>query len=198
MSFSRNSDRLESDVFRRYSRTCNLLLKQGRVPSHLRALCIDLLGSDDEREAFFKDFNMKEDLLEFYRSKKRYHEVYHLLLESEQLRSALEVAVTYASQCAVPEHDLERLFHFVHVESFTQSAGSGIGFKDVPDLFDTIPTPSSLADAAGQWRHALYLVTNIVHDSVFPDLGRIKNSAIKDFLCLFVSLHLSSIVRFVG
>lgn len=146
-----------------------------------------MLGSDDEKEAFFKDFEMREELLEFYRSKEKYIELYHLLLEDRQLSSALEVAVSYNLQCEVPHHELEAVFHFVHVESISSALMSETGLTSLAHQFEKISCPSSLTAAACQWRNTVHFLASIKRDKVFTELGSIKNSVIRDFLGLFVS-----------
>lgn len=90
----RNRKMILESTLRRYSRLCNILLKQGRVSSKLRAKTIDLLGSASDKEEFSKEFELFDDLLSLYLSKRRYRDYFDLCALTGDLPSVLNVAIS--------------------------------------------------------------------------------------------------------
>ncbi|KAL9124703.1 MAG: hypothetical protein Q9217_005994 [Psora testacea] len=90
---SSNLGYLSPDLFRSYSRLCKLLLKQGKISEKMRKYAINILGSPEEQETAFKEYEMHEDLLQLYGRQARYQEQYDLLQQMIRLEDALMLAV---------------------------------------------------------------------------------------------------------
>ena len=74
----------------RYSRLCNILLRQGRISTELRATTINLLGSDVEKLSFFKEFEMFDQMRSLYKERHRWFEYYELSVAVGDLPESYE------------------------------------------------------------------------------------------------------------
>lgn len=187
----RNSDRLDPVLCQRYIRLCNLLLKQGRVPLQLRARCINLLGSDQRKEQFLKDFEMIEHLVDLYRTQRRYLELYRILVEDGQLRSAFECIVLYNLYDSIPEHDIETAFNFLQAELFLQGKECEPESLLVSGKWKKT-APPFLLSASAAWIAASSILSSIKRHEIPGALKSVQNRVIKDWLCLFVCYELSN------
>ncbi|KAJ5109865.1 hypothetical protein N7532_002510 [Penicillium argentinense] len=155
----------------RYSRLCNILLKQGRISSELREATINLLGSAEEKIAFFKEFDMAEQLRSFYFTNGNWLEYYNVLIDSADMLSAVEIVL---------EHDLIRTIdmgRFVHVVTFlcaeslcpskTKKNKRGVIEKLETLLEDEdldLEAPEALRSTLQQWK--------AIYSLVAPDLNK--------------------------
>lgn len=182
----RNRDNILSSTLHRYSRLCNILLKQGRVSSDLRAKTIDLLGSDDDKEEFFKEFDMFDQLQSFYKSRGRYRELYDLSIDTGDLTTALEVAISHNMRFTVDGKSVEFVFNYVQAETILSRRGSnGAKMQQVNNLAETYES-TCLAESALQWQAAMQLLHSIEDEEKRIEISGLKDGIVKDFFCLYV------------
>ncbi|KAL1999926.1 hypothetical protein VTN02DRAFT_3799 [Thermoascus thermophilus] len=184
---SRNSGKVRESALRRYSRLCNILLKQGRVSVELRAKTVNLLGSDTEKESFFREFDMVDQLVDLYRSKRRYQEIYYIYLEHGQLSMALDIVMTHNLFAVIPTHELETVFHYIQVgDIFSRRIIQRVaGIQQISDLRTTFGS-TPLADVASQWERAHRIFTSIDNPEEVIEISALDDGIIKDFICLFI------------
>ena len=184
---SRNQDSLAFSTLHRYSRLCNILLKQGRVPADLRTMTIDLLGSDEDKEAFFREFEMTDQLGSFYESKKRYSDLYSLSLLTGDLCTALQLAISLKLE-NIGADQVETLFNYVVAEEiFARRGWSGKqGERD--ELLLKAMTSPILEMAASRWKPILSLFDSVDNKEAVIEFSCEEDGLPKDFFCLFVCI----------
>lgn len=110
---------ISNSIKTRYSRLINLLFQHGNLPETLLPAAVEAFGSENEIEAFYKKFERTQDLMAFYRERKRYSDFFKLALSEGKFEGAILIAkesrAVDASQgeCAssVPVGDLLSLFN---------------------------------------------------------------------------------------
>lgn len=147
-----------------------------------------MLGSDTEKESFFREFDMVDQLVDLYRSKRRYQEIYYIYLEHGQLNMALDIVMTHNLFAVIPTHEIETVFHYIQVgDIFSQRIIQRVaGTQQISDLRTTFSS-TPLADVAWQWETAHRVFTSIDNPEEVIEISAIDDGITKDFICLFVS-----------
>lgn len=181
-----NRDSLSSTTRHKYARLCNILLKQGRVSPDLRAKTIDLLGSDADKEAFFKEFEMTDQLRSFYASRRRYQELFDLCLIAGDLCSALHLVISRKLIRASAE-DVEKLLNYVVVEALFSRKGLIDEQSERDQVLLKAFTSPLLERLASPWKPMFHLLDSIDDEGSSIDLLHLEDGLAKDLFCLFVS-----------
>ncbi|KAF8462261.1 hypothetical protein BDZ91DRAFT_356694 [Kalaharituber pfeilii] len=175
----RRQQRISNDVRTRYSTLVNILLQRGdlQLPDNMMSVAVDTLGDDDKKEKFYKDFNRTEDLLEFYRRKKRYHETFMLALSEGKFQYAVRLAEepgasTAGRELSIPLDDILTLFNGlmagntwssvgINIQTVSQSTATsslGLGTVMADDLSSTKYTALALNKSQSRWKQILACV----------------------------------------
>lgn len=185
-NFSRNHESVQLDSRQRYSRLSNLLLKQGRISTNLNRICIDLLGSESEKEQFYRDFEMTQELAIMYKDQKRYRELYYLLIEDGQLEPALQLALTSNLHESIPDGEIEQAFNIIQAEKL--QCGVDENFDPYSRLREYESCPAPLLTAAAQWKKAASVLATAQSGEIKTEtLTGVNDNAIRDCLCFLVS-----------
>ena len=185
---------------------CNILLRQGRVSPELRAKTIDLLGSDIDKEAFFREFELFDQLCSFYEAKEQYRDLFELCLSIGDLTTALDAVITHRLD-SVSDNDVEKLFNYVVAESIFIRRGlvnlqlnQGTAQPDqVAEDFDQITEQSErsrvllkkahslpiLEKAASHWEKAFLLFASVDNPNTSISLSDLQKGLARQFFCLF-------------
>lgn len=86
--------KLAPETLQGYNLLCKLLLKQNKVSPEYRSRAIRLLGSSDDQEKCFLEYEMDEELAELYASQQRYKDLLCLHSRKGHLERALNLAIT--------------------------------------------------------------------------------------------------------
>lgn len=184
--YIRNRHHIEPESCRKYSRLCNLLLKQGRVSPDHRALSIELLGTNEEKEQFFKEFEMADQLAELYQSQGRTAELFQLLIEDGQLGPALEVAAANKFHDRIQEREIKTVFNLLQAEKLFW------GMENESDPF-LIPRvwndnlPPYLQSVSTAWNTLSHILCSVEKGEMFGTLAKVQNEIVKECLCIYVS-----------
>lgn len=162
------------------------MLKQGRVSPDLRELSIGLLGSIEEKEQFFEEFEMTGHLAEFYRNQGRSAELFQLLIEDGQVRQALDLAAANDFQDGAHEREIETAFHLLHVKRLFCGSGNEPDSFLVPRNWET-NLPPFLSSASTGWNALPHIVNSVKKREMFGTLANVQNAIVKECLCLWVN-----------
>lgn len=113
----RHGHRLIPHTLTRYSRLCNILLRQGRISTELRATTINLLGSDVEKLSFFKEFEMFDQMRSLYKERLRWFEYYELSVALGDLPEAMNTLLTQKLLPVVDKRMAELILHYAMAET---------------------------------------------------------------------------------
>lgn len=185
----RNSANISGNKIHRYSRLCNILLKQGRISPKLRVKTIDLLGSDVDKEQFFREFELFDNLRALYVRKGRYSDLFNICVLTGDLSSAINVAISYDLGYTVEERSVEAIFHYVMAEAVF--ARRGLIQTDVkqPDALLKRHKLPYLTRLASQWKTAFEILGRFEDEGEPYNISSLEDGRVKDFICLFVSKH---------
>ncbi|KAJ5519217.1 DNA helicase UvrD-like C-terminal [Penicillium expansum] len=161
---NRNREYLSEPTLLRYSRLCNILLKQGRVSASLRAITINMLGSDVSKIAFFKEFEMWDQLRALYSSKSRWFEYYDLSVAVGDIPAAISTLLVHKLMPVVDKPVVEKLFNYSMVES----------------------NRLTLEKLGAQWKALLLLMDDFDDIDQPASVKHLDKGLLKDVFCLFV------------
>lgn len=184
--FSRNYESVHLEGRQKYSRLSNLLLKQGRISTNLNRICIDLLGSESEKEQFYQDFEMTQELATMYKDQKRDRELYYLLIEDGQLEPALQLALTGNLHESIPDGEIEQVFNMIQAEKL--QLGVDDNFDPYSWLREYESCPASLFLTAAHWKAAASVLATAQSGEMETEtVTRINDNVIRECLCFLVS-----------
>lgn len=89
-----NSDSIPAQTLRSCSMICKILLKKNKISAEYRKDAIRLLGSFDEQERCFIEYEMDGDLVELYIDNGRWMDLYRLFFRTGQTENALKALFT--------------------------------------------------------------------------------------------------------
>lgn len=103
---------LDPGYQRHYSRLCNLLLKRGKISTDLRELTIAALKSDEEKEEFFREYEMTEHLISFYVDRRRYPEACSVAVANGDVDKAWELSDQYGGMERLPQKQRIEVYNY--------------------------------------------------------------------------------------
>lgn len=184
--FSSNHESIELDKRQKYSRLSNLLLNQGRISTNLNKICIDLLGSESEKEQFYLDFEMTQELATLYKDQKRDRELYYLLIEDGHLEPALQLASAANLHESIPDGEIEQAYSLIQAEKLQRGADDN--FDPYSRLGEYESCPAALSVTAAHWKAAASIFATAQSGEMETgSLTGVENNAIRECLCFLVS-----------
>ena len=175
---SKNIDRISPDSIRGYGRLCKLLLKQNHLSADSVRLAVEMLGSPNEQEAVFIQYEMDDRLAKLYADQNRNQDLFYVLLRMGQLDEALSAARNSPTACSGAfEDDTVIVLDYVRAGSIQRGhrqAGSNESLHE---------SNQKLLHREQEWDAGIHLFQ---HDP--SQLLSIKDMLIRDFLCLSVTL----------
>ncbi|CAP86579.1 Pc20g12500 [Penicillium rubens Wisconsin 54-1255] len=169
----------------RYSRLCNILLKQGRVSASLRAITINMLGSDVSKIAFFKEFEMWDQLRAFYSSKSRWFEYYDLSVAVGDIPAAIGTLLVHKLMPVVDKPVVEKLFNYSMVEVLYAHRNLIPAKPERDGLLKSVKL-TYLEKLGAQWRTLLQLIDDLEDTNLSASVKHLDKGLLKDIFCLFV------------
>ncbi|OQD61522.1 hypothetical protein PENPOL_c016G10680 [Penicillium polonicum] len=182
---NRNREYLSEPTLLRYSRLCNILLKQGRVSTSLRAITINMLGSDVSKIAFFKEFEMWDQLRALYSSKSRWFEYYDLSVAVGEIPAAISTLLVHKLMPVVDKPVVERLFNYSMVEVLYAHRDLIPGKPERDGLLKSVKS-TYLEKLGAQWKALLLLIDDFDDVDLPASVKTLDKGLLKDIFCLFV------------
>ncbi|KAJ5783861.1 uncharacterized protein N7518_009538 [Penicillium psychrosexuale] len=182
---NRNREYLSEPTLVRYSRLCNILLKQGRVSVSLRAITINMLGSDVSKIAFFKELEMWDQLRALYSSKSRWFEYYDLSVAVGDIPAAISTLLVHKLIPVVDKPVVEKLFSYSMVEVLYAHRDL-IPSKPERDGLLKSAKSTYLEKLGAQWKSLLLLVDDFEDVDLPASVKTLDKGLVKDIFCLFV------------
>ncbi|KXG50377.1 Tetratricopeptide-like helical [Penicillium griseofulvum] len=182
---NRNREYLSPPTLLRYSRLCNILLKQGRVSASLRAITINMLGSDACKISFFQEFEMWDQLRALYSSKGRWFEYYDLSVTVGDIPAAISTLLVYKLIPVVDKPVVEKLFNYSMIEVLYAHRDIIPGNPERDGLLKSVKS-TFLEKLGAQWRTLLLLIDDLEDVDSPASVKNLDKGLLKDVLCLFV------------
>jgi hypothetical protein len=155
----------------------------------LRAAAIDLLGPDVDKEAFFKEFEMFDQLRIFYEKKGRWLEFYEMSISAGDLTSAMDALLSHNLILTANKKTAEMVFHYAVVESLFTLKGFANECSGGDVNLLKIAKATWLERLAGQWQVVFEMIRWAADENRPVDWKRLEDGIPKDFFCLYVRLH---------
>ncbi|EKV12225.1 TPR and ankyrin repeat-containing protein 1 [Penicillium digitatum PHI26] len=182
---NRNREYLSEPTLLRYSRLCNILLKQGRVSARLRAITINMLGSDVCKIAFFKEFEIWDQLRALYSSKSRWFEYYDLSVAVGDIPVAMSTLLVHKLMPVVDKPVVEKLFNYSMVEILHAHRDLIPGKPERDGLLKSVKS-TYLEKLGAQWKTLLLLIDDFDDIDLPASVKHLDKGLLKDIFCLFV------------
>ncbi|KAJ5822742.1 Tetratricopeptide-like helical [Penicillium robsamsonii] len=185
LTLYRNREYLSESILLRYSRLCNILLKQGRVSVSLRAITINMLGSDVSKIAFFKEFEMWDQLRALYSSKSRWFEYYDLSVAVGDIPAAINTMLVHKLISVVDKPVVEKLFNYSMVEVLYAHRDIIPSNRERDGLLKSVKS-TYLEKLGAQWKTILLLIEEFENMDSPASVKNLDKGLLKDIFCLFV------------
>ncbi|KAJ5757424.1 uncharacterized protein N7511_006118 [Penicillium nucicola] len=198
--FNQNCQYLSATTRVRYSRLCNILLKQGRISANLRLATINMLGNDDTKVAFFREFEMWDQLRSLFYTSRRWFEYYELSLAVGDLSVALQTLLRCGLLPTTDKQTVQLLFHYVMAEAFhCRNANSKARrIEEQTNILRAVKT-TWLEPLAKQWIELQNFSEEFSDPDASMSIKKLPNGVLKDFLCLYaVTFEFTIFVRSNG
>ncbi|OQE34898.1 hypothetical protein PENCOP_c015G08976 [Penicillium coprophilum] len=182
---NRNREYLSESTLLRYSRLCNILLRQGRVSASLRASTINMLGSDVSKVAFFKEFEMWDQLRALYSSKSRWFEYYDLSVAVGDIPAAINTLLVHKLIPVVDKPIVEKLFNYSMIEVFYAHRDIITGNRERDGMLKSVKS-TYLEKLGVQWKALLQLIGDFEDVESPASVKNLEKGPLKDIFCLFV------------
>jgi len=161
-----------------------LLLKQGKISHQYRKDAITILGSHAEQEACFIEYEMDDDLVDFYVEQQRHKDLFSLYVKMCRFEEALNLCSkqqSLESAIGVPEDEILNVLDYVWAGRMMKAPPKDVATKSFEGSGCILP--SDVAREAQQWEDA-YRMHKSSTSLGYAGLG---NSKMKAFLSLQVS-----------
>lgn len=112
---NRYSTRLSPSYQRHYSRLCNLLLRRGKISLNLREVAASVLN-DEEKEKFFCEYEMTEQLSNFFMQRCRYSDACSLAISHGDVAKAWKLGEKYGCMEPLPQNERIKVYSHRQVE----------------------------------------------------------------------------------
>ncbi|KAF8250004.1 hypothetical protein K440DRAFT_659974 [Wilcoxina mikolae CBS 423.85] len=188
-----NRNRIDPSQMAGYGKICTILLSQNRIRRDHEEFLVEAVGSDEEKEAFFREYRLKEQLATVLVKKLDYGQLFQELLSDGKILEALDVGLEHIqTDPTIPSHEVIMLLHYREFEKlsdilFATSAGetNTNNTRHQPSAL-----PSSVSQALDEWTSFLEKVqrNSTCLGDVFTDLGdglRLHY----DILCVAIAFH---------
>ena len=177
---NQNHDSMSPRSIRGHNRFCRLLLKQNRISIKSRELAIKMLGSPEEQEAVFVQYEMNEQLTELYSSQDRRRDLFYLLLRMDRLDDALRTArdTPFTEVPKDFEDDTKMVLDYVRVRHI-----QGHDLSSAPDQTLSEGLNTKMLQRAQEWDFGLQLLRNDPNQ-----IPTIMDMLIRKFMCLHATL----------
>jgi hypothetical protein len=179
-----------------YGKICTILLSQNRISRDYEKFLVEAVGSDEEKEVFFREYRLKEQLATVLVKKLDYGQLFQELLSDGKIPEALAVGLEHIQNIpTIPQHEVIMLLHYVEFGKLLKILlGISAGEKDInnPPLLSALP--STVSQALLKWTSISANVRNNPRRlrNVFADLDEGLHY---DILCVAVS---STSISYIG
>ncbi|KAJ5612695.1 Tetratricopeptide-like helical [Penicillium lagena] len=186
---------LNASTLYRYSRLCNILVKQNRISADLRPAAINLLGPDVDKEAFFKEFEMFDQLRIFYEKQGRWLEIYEMSISAGDLTSAMDALLSHKLILTANKKTAETVFHYAVVESLFTFKSFANDWPGGDSTLLQIAKSTWLEKLAGQWQVVFEMIQWAADKNRPVDWKRLEDGIPRDFFCLYVIAFEANVVN---
>jgi len=168
------------------------LLKQGKISPAFRELAVKTLGSHAEQKAFFIEYEMHEQLAEFYADRGMYNDLFYLLVRMGEMERALNVLTSDGSLQSIPkipENYVQKVLDYTWagrlICASEQPPGATAKLTHQGNCF---LTPKQLKRCE-EWGVGYQPIHHLQGTETCKQLGDTDDTPIKKFLCLYVSQY---------
>ncbi|KAF8248699.1 P-loop containing nucleoside triphosphate hydrolase protein [Wilcoxina mikolae CBS 423.85] len=178
-----------------YCKLCTILLSQGRISADLENFILDSIGTEEEKEEFFRKCRLKKQLVEALSNKCDYGKAFQELLSDGRIPEALEIGLAHIHQfSSISARDVIMLLHYSETSklralfSGTRDDQSSISAPQ-PSL------PRQVSAVVGDWASLLQQTREIMANRRCTyDSLELDNELLKDILCITITLYRPTVV----
>ena len=120
------------------ARQLNALLRQGKIPGHLKAKTFNLLASDDEKQEFLKEYKHFDELWGFLQEREKLDEAFEELVKANEfdllLKKSYQANETWQSS---RKTDLAEIYHAINAKRVL-TANASITANQTPNYADAV------------------------------------------------------------
>jgi len=136
-----------------YGKICTILLSQNRIRRDYEGFLVEAVGSDEEKEAFFREYRLKEQLVTVLAKNLNYGQVFQEHLSDGKIFEALKVGLEHIqNDSTIPSHEVIMLLHyreFGKVLRILLATSAGEKYTNTPH--QQLVLPSSVSQALSDW-----------------------------------------------
>lgn len=144
-----------------------------------------MLGSDVSKIAFFKEFEMWDQLRALYSSKSRWFEYYDLSVAVGEIPAAISTLLVHKLMPVVDKPVVEKLFNYSMVEVLYAHRDLIPGKPERDGLLKSVKS-TYLEKLGAQWKTLLLLIDDFDDVDLPASVKNLDKGLLKDIFCLFV------------
>ena len=144
-----------------------------------------MLGSDVSKIAFFKEFEMWNQLCTLYSSKSRWFEYYDLSVAVGDIPAAISTLLVHKLMPVVDKPVVEKLFSYSMVEVLYAHRDVISGKPERDGLLKSVKS-TYLEKLGAQWKSVLLLIDDFEDENLPASAKTLDKGLAKDIFCLFV------------
>jgi len=183
-----------------YGKICTILLSQNRIRRDYEGFLVEAVGSDEEKEAFFREYRLKKQLVTVLAKNLNYGQVFQEHLSDGKILEALKVGLEHIpNDSTIPSHEVIMLLHYREFGKLLRILlGTSAGEKYTNTPLPQPVLPSSVSQALSDWDSFSACVRGNL-SSLGNVLDHLGEGLYYDILCVAVSLvRISYIWRLTG
>lgn len=144
-----------------------------------------MLGSDVSKIAFFKEFEMWDQLRALYSSKSRWFEYYDLSVAVGEIPAAIRTLLVHKLMPVVDKPVVEKLFNYSMVEVLYYHRDLIAGKPERDGLLKSVKS-TCLEKLGAQWKTLLLLIDDFEDVDLPASVKNLDKGPLRDLFCLFV------------
>jgi hypothetical protein len=150
-----------------------------------------MLGTDASKVAFFKEFEMWDQLRGLFYTSGRWFEYYELSLAVGDISAALNTILQCGLLPAADKQVAQMIFHYAMAEAFYGRNNIPPPIYERGRILGAVQT-TWLEDVGKQWSDLHKFGDDIYDEKASMSTKRLQNGLLKDFFCLYVGLQFLS------
>jgi tetratricopeptide (TPR) repeat protein len=186
---SRNRDLLEPAQTASYGKLCAILVAQGRIKQEMQEHIVDLMGTEREKEEFYRKFKMSTPLVALLKKKAEFGAAVQELIYDGKPVDALELGLDHVGEDpTINQQEIVKLINYIEYRRLLR-----LCFQLVPDKNNVKPVekytrlPLQIYDTLHSWQTLFTDIQQRTLRKVFKELP--NGSMVKDILSCTIAIH---------
>ncbi|KAI5810335.1 hypothetical protein BZA77DRAFT_172956 [Pyronema omphalodes] len=186
---ARNRDLLEPAQTASYGKLCAILVAQGRIKQDMQEHIIEFMGTEREKEEFYRKFKMSRPLVALLKKKAEFGAAVQELIDDGKPVDALELGLNnVAEDPTINQQELIKLINYVEYRKLLRLLFRlSLDENKIKPVKEYLGLPLKIYDALHSWQMLFNSIKDRTLRKVFMELP--NGSILKDILSCTIAMH---------